>query len=64
MKERKSPGINKPFNRKNRNLTTGNIYKSIWMLAFPMMIGNVLQTAFNVVDMIFVGNWDQILLRL
>jgi putative MATE family efflux protein len=55
MKERKSQGTNKLFNRQNRNLTTGNIYKNIWILAFPMMIGNVLQTVFNVVDMIFVG---------
>jgi len=37
------------------NLTEGNTVKTIWILAFPIMIGNILQTAFNVVDMIWVG---------
>ena len=37
------------------DLTEGNTIRSIWTLAFPMMLGNVLQTAFNVVDMIWVG---------
>lgn len=36
-------------------LTEGSITKSVWALALPMMIGNILQTLFNVVDMIFVG---------
>ncbi len=38
-----------------RKLTEGSIPKSVWALALPMMIGNILQTLFNVVDMIFVG---------
>ena len=37
------------------NLTEGNTVKTIWTLAFPIMVGNILQTAFNVVDMIWVG---------
>ncbi len=37
------------------NLTEGNTVKSIWALALPVMLGNILQTAFNVVDMIWVG---------
>ncbi|MBN3039196.1 MAG: MATE family efflux transporter [Candidatus Omnitrophica bacterium] len=37
------------------DLTTGNTIKTIWLLAFPIMMGNLLQTAFNVVDMIWVG---------
>ncbi|UCB57211.1 MAG: MATE family efflux transporter [Candidatus Omnitrophota bacterium] len=37
------------------NLTEGNTIKNIWVLAFPIMLGNILQTAFNVVDMIWVG---------
>lgn len=37
------------------NPTEGSIVKNIWFLAFPMMLGNILQTAFNIVDMIWVG---------
>jgi putative MATE family efflux protein len=37
------------------DLTEGSTVKNIWALAFPMMLGNVLQTAFNLVDMIWVG---------
>lgn len=55
MEERKSLRIYRFFNRQNRDLTTGSIYRSIWVLALPMMIGNFLHTAFNVVDMIFIG---------
>ena len=39
----------------NMDLTSGNISKTIWKLALPMMIGNLFQTLFNVVDMIYVG---------
>jgi putative MATE family efflux protein len=37
------------------DLTEGNTAKNIWILASPLMLGNILQTAFNVVDMIWVG---------
>lgn len=53
--KRKTLKIYKFFNRPNRDLTSGNISRNMWVLAWPMMIGNVLQTAFNVIDMIFVG---------
>ncbi|RKY88226.1 MATE family efflux transporter [candidate division KSB1 bacterium] len=36
-------------------MTEGSIAKNIWYLALPMMVGNVLQDLFNIVDMIFVG---------
>lgn len=52
---RRIPKAFKFFNQYDRDLTSGSISRSIWTLAWPMMIGNVLQTAFNVVDMIFVG---------
>jgi len=52
---RKIPKVFKFFNKSDRDLTTGSISNRIWILAWPMMIGNLLQTAFNVVDMIFVG---------
>jgi len=37
------------------DLTRGNVFKNVLHLAWPMVAGNVLQNAFNVVDMIFVG---------
>jgi len=42
-------------NNASRDLTEGSITKNIWYLALPMMVGNVLQDLFNIVDMIFVG---------
>jgi putative MATE family efflux protein len=41
--------------QKERDLTTISITKGIFILAIPMIISNILQTAFNVVDMIWVG---------
>jgi putative MATE family efflux protein len=41
--------------RKERDLTTGSISKAIWILAIPMIVSNMLQSAFNLVDMAFVG---------
>lgn len=38
-----------------RDLTEGSIVRNIWHLALPLMIGNVLQNAFSIVDMKFVG---------
>ena len=40
---------------KQRDLTKGSIFRNVISLAWPMVLGNVLQNAFNVVDMIFVG---------
>jgi len=37
------------------NLVSGSIVRNLWKLALPMMVGNVLQTMFGIVDMIFVG---------
>jgi len=41
--------INRP------DLTQGRILRNIWYLALPMMLANLLQDAFNLVDMYFVG---------
>jgi putative MATE family efflux protein len=41
--------------QKERDLTTGSISKAIWILAIPMIVSNLLQSAFNLVDMAFVG---------
>jgi len=38
-----------------RDLTTGNIIRNIWYLALPLIIGNILLGAFDLVDMAFVG---------
>lgn len=38
-----------------RDLLQGNIARNVWALATPMMLENILQTTFNVVDMIWVG---------
>ena len=38
-----------------RNLCQGSIVRNVWALATPMMLGNILQTTFNVVDMLWVG---------
>ncbi|MFH1006652.1 MAG: MATE family efflux transporter [Candidatus Latescibacterota bacterium] len=43
------------MNTPQRDLTEGSIVRNIWHLALPMMVGNVLQNAFSLVDMIFVG---------
>jgi len=37
------------------DLVSGSIMRNLWKLALPMMVGNVLQTVFGIVDMIFVG---------
>jgi putative MATE family efflux protein len=55
VETRRIPKAFKLFNKSKHDLTSGSISLSIWTLAWPMMLGNVLQTAFNVVDMIFVG---------
>ena len=42
-------------NRNRLNLTEGSTVKNIWVLACPLILGNILQSAFHVVDMIWVG---------
>ncbi len=42
-------------NNHKLDLTQGSIIRNVWVLACPMMVANILQTAFNVVDMIWVG---------
>ncbi|MEE8637778.1 MAG: MATE family efflux transporter [Candidatus Margulisiibacteriota bacterium] len=41
--------------QKERDLTTISITKGIFFLAIPMIVSNLLQAAFNLVDMIWVG---------
>ena len=42
---------------KNIDLTVGNITSSLWKFAVPLMLGNVLQQLYNMVDSIVVGNF-------
>lgn len=39
------------------SLTTGNITKSLLRFAFPMMVGNLLQQLYNIVDTLIVGQF-------
>ncbi len=39
------------------SLTTGNITKSLLRFAFPMMVGNLLQQLYNIVDTLIVGRF-------
>jgi len=41
----------------NHDLTTGTITKSLLWFAFPIMVGNLLQQLYNVVDTIIVGRF-------
>ncbi len=41
----------------NQTLTTGNITKSLLQFAFPMMVGNLLQQLYNIVDTLIVGQF-------
>lgn len=41
----------------NQDLTKGNITKTMLIFAFPMMVGNMLQQLYNVVDTLIVGQF-------
>ncbi len=40
-----------------RDLTTGSVTKNLLIFAFPFMLSNLLQTLYNLVDMIIVGQF-------
>ena len=42
---------------RERNLTTGNITKGLWLFALPLMLGNVMQQLYNLVDTWVVGRY-------
>ncbi len=42
---------------KNRDLTSGNITAGLWAFAVPLMLGNVLQQLYNLVDTWVVGKY-------
>lgn len=43
--------------RQGRDLTKGAIVKSLWLFALPLMLGNVLQQLYNLVDTWVVGRY-------
>lgn len=43
--------------KRERNLTTGNITKGLWAFALPLMLGNVMQQLYNLVDTWVVGRY-------
>lgn len=43
--------------RRERDLTTGNITTSLWLFALPLMLGNVMQQLYNLVDTWVVGRY-------
>ncbi len=47
--------INSVAAKKNIDLTDGSISRNLFRLAWPMIMGNLLQNVFNLVDMVFVG---------
>ncbi len=42
---------------KEQDLTTGNITSKLWRFAIPLMLGNVLQQLYNLVDTWVVGKY-------
>src|SRR3989338_5093974 len=41
--------------KQERDLTSISISKAIWLLAIPMIISNLLQATYNLVNMVWVG---------
>jgi Na+-driven multidrug efflux pump len=39
------------------DLTSGNVTKPLLKFAFPLFVSNALQTGYNIVDMIVVGQY-------
>ena len=48
---------------KKVNLTEGKVFKVIFALAIPIMGGSLLQFAYNMVDMLWVGDMEVMLLQ-
>lgn len=43
--------------KRERDLTTGDITTSLWLFALPLMLGNVMQQLYNLVDTWVVGRY-------
>ena len=40
-----------------KDLTTGSVWKELLRFSFPFMLSNALQTIYNLVDMVIVGQF-------
>ena len=47
------------FPDKDRDWTSGSIHKAVVTLAFPIMLGNVLRTAYDLIDLAFIGQLEE-----
>ena len=45
--------------KERKNLTEGSIIRSLWALSFPVVLANLLQTAYNLTDTFWVGRLGQ-----
>ena len=43
--------------KSKQDLTVGNINKKLWAFAIPLMLGNVMQQFYNLVDTWVVGKY-------
>ena len=43
--------------KSKQDLTVGNINKKLWVFAIPLMLGNVMQQFYNLVDTWVVGKY-------
>lgn len=41
----------------NRDMTQGNVMKSMLLFAVPMILGNLLQQCYNIADTLIVGKY-------
>lgn len=53
----RSGGFDVGMKRMDCDLTQGDIMKKLLRFAFPIMVGNVLQQLYNVVDTLIVGRF-------
>ena len=45
-------------NSLEKNLTEGSVAKNLILFALPFMLSNLIQTLYNVADMLIVGNFN------
>lgn len=45
------------MNRLEKDLTSGNVVKQLWLFALPFMISNIVQSFYNIADMFIVGKF-------
>ena len=46
------------MNNLEKNLSEGNVVKQLLVFSFPFLISNLIQSLYNVADMLIVGNFS------